>query len=72
VNGKMIGGFAVIAYPADYRSSGVMTFIVNQSGVIYQKDFGRRNRRNGERDDGVCARQNMGKGRVDNQSGCYL
>jgi len=40
VNGKMIGGFAVIAYPAEYRSSGVMTFIVNQSGVIYQKDLG--------------------------------
>jgi Protein of unknown function (DUF2950) len=40
VNGKMIGGFAIIAYPADYRSSGVMTFIVNRSGVIYQKDLG--------------------------------
>jgi len=40
VNGKMIGGFAILAYPADYRSSGVMTFIVNQSGVIYQKDLG--------------------------------
>jgi hypothetical protein len=40
VNGKMIGGFAVLAYPADYRSSGVMTFIVNQTGVIYQKDLG--------------------------------
>jgi Protein of unknown function (DUF2950) len=40
VNGKMIGGFAIIAYPAEYRSSGVMTFIVNQTGVIYQKDLG--------------------------------
>jgi hypothetical protein len=40
VNGAMTGGFAIIAYPADYRSSGVMTFIVNQSGVIYQKDLG--------------------------------
>jgi hypothetical protein len=29
-----------MAYPADYRSSGVMTFIVNQSGVIYQNDLG--------------------------------
>ena len=40
VNGDMTGGFAILAYPADYRSSGVMTFIVNQSGVIYQKDLG--------------------------------
>ena len=34
------GGFGFVAYPAEYRSSGVMTFIVNQSGVIYQKDLG--------------------------------
>jgi type II secretory pathway pseudopilin PulG len=40
VNGAMTGGFAILAYPADYRSSGVMTFIVSQSGVIYQKDLG--------------------------------
>jgi Protein of unknown function (DUF2950) len=40
VGGKMTGGFAFIAYPADYRSSGVMTFIVNQQGIIYQKDLG--------------------------------
>lgn len=40
VNGEMIGGFAILAYPADYRSSGVMTFIVNQNGVTYQKDVG--------------------------------
>jgi hypothetical protein len=38
--GKMIGGFAFVAYPAEYRSSGVMTFIVNQDGVVYQKDLG--------------------------------
>jgi hypothetical protein len=41
VNGKMTGGFAFIAYPAEYRSSGVMTFIVNQDGVVYQRDLGR-------------------------------
>jgi len=41
VQGKMIGGFALIAYPAHYRSSGVMTFLVNQDGVVYQKDLGR-------------------------------
>jgi hypothetical protein len=40
VNGKMTAGFAFVAYPADYRSSGVMTFIVNASGVIYEKDLG--------------------------------
>jgi hypothetical protein len=41
VDGKMTGGFAFVAYPAAYRSSGVMTFIVNQDGVIYQKDLGK-------------------------------
>ena len=40
VNGRMIGGFALVAYPAIYRNSGVMTFIVNHSGVVYQKDLG--------------------------------
>jgi hypothetical protein len=39
--GKMIEGFAFVAYPAEYRSSGVMTFIVNEDGVVYQKDLGR-------------------------------
>ena len=42
VNGKMTGGFAFVAYPAEYRSSGVMTFIVNQDGVVYQKDLGKK------------------------------
>ena len=40
VNGKMTGGFAFVAYPAQYRSSGVMTFIVNRDGLVYQKDLG--------------------------------
>jgi hypothetical protein len=40
VDGKLTGGFALIAYPAEYHSSGVMTFIVNQDGVIYQQDLG--------------------------------
>jgi hypothetical protein len=40
VNGKMTEGFAFLAYPAEYRSSGVMTFIVNQDGVVLQKDLG--------------------------------
>jgi hypothetical protein len=42
VNGKMTGGFAFVAYPADYRSSGVMTFIVNEDGVVYEKDLGKK------------------------------
>jgi hypothetical protein len=40
VNGKMTGGFGLVAYPVSYRDSGVMTFIVNQDGQIYQKDLG--------------------------------
>jgi hypothetical protein len=40
VHGKMIGGFAMVAYPAQYGASGIMTFIVNHDGVVYQKDFG--------------------------------
>lgn len=39
-DGKMTGGFAVLAYPASYRSSGVMTFIAGQDGLVYQKDLG--------------------------------
>jgi hypothetical protein len=40
VDGKMTGGFAFVAYPAEYRNSGVTTFIVDQSGAVYQKDLG--------------------------------
>jgi hypothetical protein len=42
VNGKMIGGFALIAYPAQYGNSGIMTFMVNQDGAVFQKDLGER------------------------------
>ena len=41
VKGKMIGGFAVVAYPAEYGNSGVMTFIVNHEGKVFQKNLGR-------------------------------
>jgi len=41
-NGKMTEGFAFIAYPAEYRSSGVMTFVVNEDGIVYQKDLGKK------------------------------
>ena len=40
MRGKMIGGFALVAYPAEYRNSGVMTFLVNHQGVVYEKDLG--------------------------------
>jgi hypothetical protein len=40
VKGSMIGGFAVLAYPVSYGASGVMTFLVNHDGVVYQKDLG--------------------------------
>jgi len=42
VKDKMIGGFALIAYPAEYGNSGVMTFMVNHAGTVYQKDLGPR------------------------------
>ena len=41
VDGKMTRGFAVVAYPAQYGDSGIMTFLINQSGVVYQKDLGK-------------------------------
>jgi hypothetical protein len=40
VNGKLTKGFALIAYPADYGASGIMTFMVNQDGLVWQKDLG--------------------------------
>ena len=39
-NGDMTGGFAMVAWPAEYEASGVMTFVVNQDGVVFEKDLG--------------------------------
>jgi hypothetical protein len=39
-HGSMIGGFGLVAWPAEYGRSGIKTFIVNQDGVIYEKDLG--------------------------------
>ena len=39
-DGKMVGGFAFVAYPAQYGNSGVMTFMINQDGVLFEKDLG--------------------------------
>jgi hypothetical protein len=40
VNGKMIGGFALVAWPAEYGVSGVRTLLINHEGVVYEKDLG--------------------------------
>jgi len=40
INGAMIGGFALLAFPAEYRVTGVQAFIVSYDGVVYQKDLG--------------------------------
>ena len=45
VNGSMIGGFALVAYPAEYGNSGVMTFLVNHTGTVFEKDLGPRTAR---------------------------
>ena len=42
VKDKMIGGYGLIAWPAEYGNSGVMTFVVNHGGTVYQKDLGPR------------------------------
>ena len=41
-NGRLTRGFAFVAYPTEYRNSGVMTFIVGKDGTVYQKDLGSR------------------------------
>ncbi len=41
VDGHLVGGFALVAFPAKYGASGVMTFVVNQQGVVYQRNLGR-------------------------------
>ena len=40
INGAMIGGFALIATPAEYGVTGIQTFIVSHNGIVYQKDLG--------------------------------
>lgn len=45
IKDKMILGFALVAYPAEYGNSGVMTFLVNQEGIIFEKDLGKNTRR---------------------------
>ena len=40
INGNMVGGFALVAFPSNWSKSGVMTFIVNQQGKVFQKNLG--------------------------------
>ena len=40
INGRLVAGFALVAWPADYGRSGVMTFLVNHYGLVYEKDLG--------------------------------
>jgi hypothetical protein len=42
VNGNMTDGFAILAYPAEYRNSGIMTFLIGKDGIVYQKDLGKK------------------------------
>ena len=63
VRGKMIGGFALVAYPAEYGNSGVMTFLVNHSGTVYQKDLGDYTDDAGQAHDVVRSRPDLEEGR---------
>jgi len=45
INGNMIAGFALVAFPSDYGNSGIMTFLVSHQGKVYQKDLGRQTRK---------------------------
>jgi len=56
----MTGGFAVLAYPAKYRSSGVMTFLVNTDGDVMQKDLGPKTDELAEGDGQLQSRQELG------------
>jgi hypothetical protein len=40
INGHMVAGFALVAWPAEYGVSGIMTFVVNQNGIVYERDLG--------------------------------
>ena len=59
VDGKMTGGFAILAYPVEYRNTGIMTFLIGKDGVIYQKDLGEKTTDEG----GAMTEYNPGEGR---------
>lgn len=49
INGRMIAGFAMVAYPSDYGNNGVMTFIVSHNGKVYEKNLGKNTKAIGEK-----------------------
>ena len=59
INGNMIGGFALVAWPAEYGESGIMTFIVNQQGRVYQKDLGPKTAKAAAGDEGIRPGQDL-------------
>ena len=63
-NGKMIGGFALLAVPAEYGNSGIMTFMVNQDGTVYQKDLGLKTAEACAKDRHILARSKLDQGRA--------
>ena len=60
-NGRMTDGYALIAWPAKYNDTGVMTFIVNQDGVVYQKNLGPGHGQAGARDRARSTRMRAGR-----------
>ena len=60
VDGKMSGGFALVAYPAEYGNSGVMTFIINQDGVLLREGSRQVHHGNSKRNDLVRSRSQLG------------
>ena len=61
VNGEMTGGFALVAWPVHYAQSGVMTFIVNQDGVAYEKDLGPETTGGGREDQALRTRRDLAR-----------
>ena len=63
VKGKMIGGFALIAWPAEYGNSGITTFMINHDGVVYEKDLGEDTSKIASRDDRIQSGRYVEEGR---------
>ena len=62
VDGRMIGGFGLVAYPARWGKSGVMTFICNHDGIVYERNLGARHAGDRVADDAVRSRRGLGVG----------
>ena len=65
INGHMVAGFALVAWPAEYGVSGVMTFIVNQNGTVYQKDLGPKTGAHRESNDALQPGSDLEEGAVE-------